>query len=176
MFVYMYVYICVCVYIHTYIYTYKMNASTHSLFIYTYIYMYISLSVGDSAENEGPRIPRQKQIRTVQGRWHWPSQVHTLLHKTSPVQGQVTSRPRHVNVAGSTDEWKAEFKDRKTPNWDTRHWMSNFGSMPTLTKGTPTHNLFTTLRSDTLFTILPGEYHRVKDYLLSQRYLSPDEI
>ncbi len=31
-------------------------------------------------------------------------------------------------LEGCTAEWKAEFKDRKTPNWDTRHWISNFGS------------------------------------------------
>ena len=58
----------------------------------------------------------------------------------------------------------------------TRHWMSNFGSMVAAPKGTPTHNLFATLLSDALFTILPGEYHRVKHYLLSQRNLSSDEI
>ena len=57
-------------------------------------------------------------------------------------------------LAGCTDEWKTEFKDRKTPNWDTRHWMSNFGSMLAAPKGTPTHNLFATLLSDALFTIL----------------------
>jgi hypothetical protein len=79
-------------------------------------------------------------------------------------------------LTGCTDEWKAEFKDRKTPNWDTRHWMSNFGSMVAAPKGTPTHNLFSTLLSDALFTILPGEYHRVKHYLLSQHNLSSDEI
>jgi hypothetical protein len=54
--------------------------------------------------------------------------------------------------------------------------MSNFGSMLAAPKGTPTHHLFTTLLSDALFTILPGEYLRVNHYLLSQRNLSPDEI
>jgi hypothetical protein len=79
-------------------------------------------------------------------------------------------------LAGCTDEWKSEFTDRKTPNWDTRYWMLNFGSMLSAPKGTPTHNLFATLLSDALFTVLPGKYHRVKHDLLSQRNLSPDEI
>ncbi len=37
-------------------------------------------------------------------------------------------------------------------------------------------NLFCILLSDVLFTILPGEYHRVKHYLLTQRNLSHDFI
>ena len=95
--------------------------------------------------------------------------------------GQLCGPVHHIPFAlsgrlSSRTEWKAEFKDRKTPNWDTRHWMSNFGSMLAAPKGTPTHNLFATLLSDALFTILPGEYHRVKHYLLSQRNLSSDEI
>ena len=81
--------------------------------------------------------------------------------------GQLCGPVHHIPFAlsgrlSSRTEWKAEFKDRKTPNWDTRHWMSNFGSMLAAPKGTPTHNLFATLLSDALFTILPGEYHRVK--------------
>jgi hypothetical protein len=80
-----------------------------------------------------------------------------------------------ILLAGCTDECKTKFKDRKTPNWDTRHWMSNFGSKLSVSKGTPTH-LFPILLSNALFTILPGEYHRVKHYLLSQRNLSSDEI
>ena len=61
-------------------------------------------------------------------------------------------------------------------HWDDRHWMSNMGSMLATPKGTPTSNLFGILLSDALFTILPGEYHRVKHYLLTQRNLSHDVI
>ena len=61
-------------------------------------------------------------------------------------------------------------------HWDARHWMSNMSSMLATPKGTPTSNLFGILLSDALFTILPGEYHRVKHYLLTQRNLSHDFI
>ena len=74
-------------------------------------------------------------------------------------------------LAGCTDHWKLEFKDRKMTHWDARHWMSNMSSMLATPKGTPTSNLFGILLSDALFTILPGEYHRVKHYLLTQRNL-----
>ena len=75
-----------------------------------------------------------------------------------------------------TDHWKLEFKDRKMTHWDDRHWISNMSSMLTTPKVTPTSNLFGILLSDALFTILPGEYHRVKHYLLTQRNLSHDFI
>ena len=61
-------------------------------------------------------------------------------------------------------------------NWDARHWMSNMGSMLATATGSPLSNLFGVLLSDALFTILPGEYHRVKHYLLTQRNLSHDVI
>jgi hypothetical protein len=61
-------------------------------------------------------------------------------------------------------------------NWDARHWLSNMSSMLATPNGTPTSNLFSMLLSDSLFTILPGEYHRVKHYLLTQRNLSHDFI
>jgi hypothetical protein len=49
-------------------------------------------------------------------------------------------------------------------------------SMLPTPKDTPTSNMFAILLSDALFTILPGEYHRVKHYLLTQRNLSHDCI
>jgi hypothetical protein len=61
-------------------------------------------------------------------------------------------------------------------NWDARHWMSNMGSMLATPTGSPLSNLFGVLLSDALFTILPGEYHRVKHYLLTQHNLSHDLI
>ncbi len=48
--------------------------------------------------------------------------------------------------------------------------------LQSLPKGTPTSNLFGVLLSDVLFTILPGEYHRVRHYLLTQLNLSHDFI
>ena len=72
-------------------------------------------------------------------------------------------------LPGCTDHWKREFKDRKMTNGDARHCMSNMRSMLTTPKGTPTSNLFTILLSEALFTILPGEYHRVKHCFLIQR-------
>ena len=50
------------------------------------------------------------------------------------------------------------------------------GSMLATPTGSPLSNLFGVLLSDALFTILPGEYHRVKHYLLTQRNLSHDFI
>ena len=79
-------------------------------------------------------------------------------------------------LEGCTDHWKLEFKDRKMTNWNARHWMSNMGSMLSTPTGSPLSNLFGVLLSDALFTILPGEYHRVKHYLLTQRNLSHDVI
>ena len=79
-------------------------------------------------------------------------------------------------LEGCTDDWKLEFKDRKMTNWDARHWMSNMGSMLATATGSPLSNLFGVLLPDALFTILPGEYHRVKHYLLTQRNLSHDVI
>jgi hypothetical protein len=61
-------------------------------------------------------------------------------------------------------------------HWDARHWMSNMSSMLATPKGTQTSNLFGILLSDGLFTILPGEYHRVKHCLLTQHNLSHDFI
>ena len=41
-----------------------------------------------------------------------------------------------VLLAGCTDHWKLEFKDRKMPHWDARHWMSNMSSMVATPKHT----------------------------------------
>ena len=70
-------------------------------------------------------------------------------------------------LAGCTDHWKREFKDHNVTNWDARHWMSNMNSMLATPKDTPTINLFVILLSEALFTILPGEYHSVKHYVLT---------
>ena len=127
--------ICICIYIiyyimgvhiHMYIHTLHISYIVCIMHIYTYVTLYyihththglpwlsLNLSLGDSAENEGPTSPGQKQIRTVQGRWHCPSQVHTLLRQTSPLQGQVTSRPRHANV-GARSHGRLV---RKRQNW-----------------------------------------------------------
>ena len=54
--------------------------------------------------------------------------------------------------------------------------MVKFGDMLAAQPGTPAHNLFFQLLSDTLFVILPGEYSRVKFFLMTQRNLTDKEF
>jgi hypothetical protein len=70
---------------------------------------------------------------------------------------------------GIDDNWDAPFPRHKFGHYDIRHWMAIFSSMLGVKKGEPLYNLFMELVSDAIFTILPGEYHRVRHFLQKER-------
>ena len=70
---------------------------------------------------------------------------------------------------GIDKHWDAPFPHHKYGHYDIRHWMANFSAILAVKKGEPLYGLFMELVSDALFTILPGEYHRVRFWLQKER-------
>ena len=93
-----------------------------------------------------------------------------------PSQSQYDKDLQELLTGCNLSEFKKPLKQRKSCNYDTRHWMVKFGDMLAAQPGTPAHNLFFQLLSDTLFVILPGEYSRVKFFLMTQRNLTDKEV
>ncbi len=136
---YLCMYICVCTYMYTYIYIFIRIYVYIYIRIYTCmcIYMYVCVCIMVCMYASMCMYTNTQTYVHIHA--YFPGTTST--GSVFPCAVEQDSELQRL-LAGCTDHWKLQFKDRKMTHWDARHWMSNMSSMLATPKGTPTSNLF----------------------------------